>query len=140
MNSIPESQLDLLYSKDPRFSGEAYVFVGQAVEFTVGKLKKRRHVSALELLKGAVEYSRREYGAVRELVLRQWGIGSASDLGDVVYLLIGVGLLSASPGDAPEDFHVDFDLFAEPTVSGRLIRLPLIDGEPPRNRRRKDSL
>jgi len=139
MNPIPEAQLDLLFSKDPRFSGEAYVFVGQAVEYTVGKLKKRRHVSALELLKGAVEFSRQEYGAVRELVLRQWGIASAGDLGDVVYLLIGVGLLSASPGDAPEDFHVDFDLFAEPAVPKAPVRLPLIDGAPPRNRRRKDA-
>ena len=94
---------------DVVFTADAYRFVADAVNYTVEKLPEHRHVSALELLKGAREMAINEYGAVAHEVLREFGIKSASDVGKIVYLLISVNLLSSSEEDSPEDFDIDFE-------------------------------
>jgi len=43
------------------------------------------------------------------VVLRSLGIHTTGDLGDVVYNMIGVGLMSKTPYDSREDFDDVFD-------------------------------
>ncbi len=95
----------------PAYGIEAYHFVSEAVCFSVERLPERRHVSALELLEGVRCYARTAYGAVAPLLLNQWGLRSASDIGNVVFLMIDAGLLAASPEDSRADFDIDFPLF-----------------------------
>ncbi|MDR0932771.1 MAG: hypothetical protein LBM70_07130 [Victivallales bacterium] len=107
-------KIDAILKTEPRFAEAAYSFVTDAVTFTVERLPAHRHVSALELLNGVHDYAQKEFGVLGSQVLDQWGIRDASDVGKIVYLLIGSGLLSASKEDAPEDFNVAFPLFDEP--------------------------
>ena len=104
-----------LVKRDKRYTEEAYNFVSEAVNYTVAKLDAHRHVSALELLKGARELAYSQYGVVSGLVLNKWGLRRANDLGNVVYLLIGENILSASDDDRPEDFDIEFSF--EPLAS-----------------------
>ena len=97
-----------LLEHETAYTADAYRFVAEAVNYTVGKLPAHRHVSALELLKGARELAVEKYGAVACEVMRDFGLNRATDVGKVVYLLISVGLLSASEEDDQSDFEVDF--------------------------------
>lgn len=104
-----ENKIALLTERETAYTADAYRFVAEAVNFTVGRLPAHRHVTALELLKGARALAIKEYGAVAHLVLQEFGLRRASDVGKVVYLLISVNLLSASEDDSPEDFNIDFE-------------------------------
>ena len=104
-----------LVKRDKRYTEEAYNVVSEAVNYTVAKLDAHRHVSALELLKGARELAYSQYGVVSGLVLNKWGLRRANVLGHVVYLLIGENILSASDDDRPEDFDIEFSF--EPLAS-----------------------
>ena len=107
-NNDFDKAISRLLRKDVRYQPEAYQFVSEAVNYTVAKLDAHRHVSALELLKGAKEFAHSQYGAVSGLVLKKWGLHTAKDLGNVVYLLIGENILSASDDDDPNDFDIAF--------------------------------
>ena len=123
MEPTLEQRITELTAKEPAFAPDAYSFVAEAVTYTAKQLREkekregkpgaapsRRHLSALELLHGARDCAREEFGAVAGNVLREWGIVTARDFGRVVYLLIDAGVLSASPEDDPRDFEIDFDL------------------------------
>ena len=123
MEPTLEYRIAELVAKEPAFTAEAYSFVTETVTYTAkqfrekakregreGTVPARRHLSALELLHGARDYAREEFGAVAGNVLREWGIVTARDFGRVVYLLIDAGVLAASPEDDPRDFEIDFDL------------------------------
>ena len=103
-----EQVIGRLLVKDARYTPEAYCFVSEAVNYTVAKLDAHRHVSARELLEGAKSFAAGKYGVVSGLVLESWGLRSAKDLGQVVYLLIDEGVLSASEDDRIEDFNIEF--------------------------------
>ena len=123
MEPTLEQRIAELAAKEPAFASEAYSFVTEAVTYTgkilrqkekrEGKSGSRRHLSALELLHGARDYAREEFGAVAGNVLTEWGITTAADFGRVVYLLIDAGVLAASPEDDPRDFEIDFDFAGE---------------------------
>lgn len=137
MENDIERKLSALVGREPRYREEAYRFVAAAVNFTVGRLNERRHVSAAELLAGVVDFSRQEFGVMRRPVLNFWGIRSGTDVGEIVYLLIGEGILSASPEDRPGDFLINFDLFAEAEPAPPPAEpLPQLDA-PVRRRRRR---
>lgn len=120
-----------LLSHEPRYSSEAYYFIAEAVNFTVDKQQRQGHVSAAELLCGVREFAIRQYGVVAVNVLSSWGMHQESDVGNVVYLLIGAGLLKASEDDSPEDFDTGNELFyrQEPLKTVRIKKdtLPFID-------------
>ena len=131
MNIDPEiakatAELRLSY---PNYSVESYQFVSDAVAYTIGKLETHRHVSAAELLEGVKEYAFTQYGVVAPQVLRRFGLLQARNVGEVVYLLISVKLLSASPDDSPEDFNIRFSWEREESVSQKIPQLPCLDSE-----------
>ena len=103
-----DSKIAALLEQETAYTADAYRFVADAVNYTVEKLPEHRHVSALELLKGARELAIREYGAVACEVMREFGLHTAADVGKVVYLLISINLLSASEDDDLTDFDIDF--------------------------------
>ena len=131
MNIDPEiakatAELRLSY---PNYSVESYQFISDAVAYTIGKLETHRHVSAAELLEGVREYAFSQYGVVAPQVLRRFGLLQARNVGEVVYLLISVKLLSASPDDSPEDFNIRFSWEREESVSKKIPQLPCLDSE-----------
>jgi uncharacterized repeat protein (TIGR04138 family) len=107
---------------DRRYSYEAYEFVFQALEYTQKMLGRtmdlstadpsepRHHVTCRQLLDGARELAIREFGLMARVVLRQWGITSTDDFGEIVFNLIESQLMSKTDEDARTDFRGVFDL------------------------------
>ncbi|MBE6384424.1 MAG: hypothetical protein E7048_02030 [Lentisphaerae bacterium] len=129
MNISPEieqatKELRLSY---PNYTTASFQFVSKAVTYTIDKLSTHRHISALELLEGIREYAFLEYGVVAPQVLCSFGLCSARNVGEVVYLLISVGLLSASPDDSLEDFNVNFSWDEQLPAAPESEKLPCID-------------
>lgn len=109
-----EEAVDLVCCKDSRYDRDAYFFLRDALEFTIGMLKKPvvgpgRHVSGRELLEGIRCFSIREFGPIAKRVLNTWGICKSSDFGEIVFNLVGKGILGATESDKKEDFADAYD-------------------------------
>ena len=113
----------------PNYTLESYQFVSNAVSATIAKLSAHRHISAAELLVGIRNYAREQYGAVAPLVMDKMGLRTARNVGEVVYLLISVKVLSASQDDSPEDFNVAFSWEEPAREREPLPELPFLDAQ-----------
>jgi len=97
--------LDELLERDPRYPAEAYAFVMEALSHTVNRVGERRHVTGRELLGGVRELALDSWGLMARHVLRSWGITRTDDFGEIVFNLVGAGLLSKTEEDRKQDFH-----------------------------------
>ncbi len=95
--------------KDPRYKADAYPFVLNALNFTVSKLEKPRHVTGQELSEGIRLFAIDQFGAMAHAVLENWGITKTDDFGNIVFNLIDVKLLSKTDGDSIDDFKDVYD-------------------------------
>ena len=131
MESDFDRKVALILAGDKRYDAKAYRFVAEAVTYTVSRCGAHRHVSAQELLEGARQLAFSKFGRVAVLVLAGWGIKLDDDIGAVVYLLIGVGLLGESKDDSPEDFKTGQSFFPEMppvrSIRSKTDKLPFID-------------
>ena len=106
--------------RDARYAYEAYEFVFEALNHTqqmVGRVPiggerpgLEHHVSGKEILEGAVDLAREEFGFLARTVFRQWGLRRTDDVGEVVFNLIEADLLKKTDADNRADFHDVFDL------------------------------
>jgi uncharacterized repeat protein (TIGR04138 family) len=96
--------------KDSRFKAEAYALVVESLDFTMRRIGERRHVSAVELLRGFCDHAKAKYGLLAYKVIESWGVSSSGDVGRIVYQLIEVGVLSKQDSDRFEDFETDWNL------------------------------
>lgn len=131
MESEFDRKVAPLLNREPRYSKDAYAFVAEAVSFSVANLPVRGHVSASELLDGIRAFAHSKFGAVSREVLISWGLEKEDDVGNVVYLLISVDLLSESEDDSQEEFNTGCDLYPKAPVIRSVRRkgddLPYID-------------
>lgn len=128
---IMEAAVRQLREADPAYAPDAYYLVRDTVTYALDKQEVHRHLSARELVLALIEYARKEYGPLAREVLTEWGVTGPADVGRIVYKLIGVKILSASPEDRPEDFLVIGDWLPEeePAADGPAgLDLPRIDG------------
>lgn len=100
--------------RDGRYDVEAYVFVREALDFSVKALEKPtegpdRHVTAQELLGCIRTYALREFGPMTLTVLNEWGIKKTEDFGQVVFSLVESGILGKTDEDKREDFADGYD-------------------------------
>ena len=91
------------------YAPEAYSFVLRALDFTVAKLLKARHVSGKELLGGIREYGIKEFGPMALSVFEHWGVRSTLDFGQIVFNLVESGLLRKRDEDVIDDFKSVYD-------------------------------
>ena len=107
--------LDLILSRDRRYTREAYHFVREGLDFTQHKMarmsgaKDLRHVSGQELTDGMRQYALETYGPMAKLLLNEWGIHSTDDFGEIVFNLVENNLLAKTEKDTREDFAGGFD-------------------------------
>jgi uncharacterized repeat protein (TIGR04138 family) len=101
--------IDALVSSDGRFQRDAYLFVLAAVEFVVGRLAVRRHVSGRELLDGIRELGLARFGLMTMTVFEHWGVTRTEDFGAIVFQLVDGGLLSKTEEDSMRDFEGAYD-------------------------------
>lgn len=122
-----------LAEADAAYAEDAYYLVHDVVGYALDRQEVPRHLSARELVLALIEYARGEYGPLARPVLSEWGVNGPSDVGKIVYKLIGAKILSASPEDRPEDFLVIADWFPSEDADGVAavpdgLVLPRIDG------------
>mgnify|MGYP001767018874 CR=1 FL=1 len=97
--------VEAVCESDTRYKPDSYEFVMQALRFTQKKLKRSGHVSGGELSEGIRQYALKTYGPMARTVLEYWGIRSTEDLGNIVFNMITVKLLSKTEDDTLEDFR-----------------------------------
>lgn len=103
--------MDRLRAIEPRFHEQAFLFVLAALEHSQTRLPQRRHVTGAELAHACRELALTRFGVMARTVLGHWGVTSTADLGDLVFALVELGLLSSQPTDSKADFLnvYDFD-------------------------------
>ena len=106
-------EIEDLAERDGRYKRDAYLFVYDALQYTVEKLgktalpKEKRHISGRDLLFGISEYSAEQYGPLTCSVFSHWGINQTRDFGEIVFNLVEAELMSKTEDDHIEDFvHV----------------------------------
>ncbi len=109
-----ESAVAAAIEQDPRYHGDGYVFVRDALDFTIKKTRSEpgiqdRHVSGQEVLEGFRLLALQEFGPMALTVLQEWGIHRCEDIGQIVFNLIEQGVFGRSPTDAREDFRGLYD-------------------------------
>ena len=114
--------LDELLEHDARYDREAYLFLKEALEFTVKQKRKSRtsdvrHVTPAELIDGVRLYALREFGPMVPTVFDYWRVKTCADVGEMVFNLIHAGVFGKNETDSIEDFQNGFDFreaFVEP--------------------------
>jgi len=118
-----EAALAEIRRRDGKFNERAYVFVLAALEFAQTRLPARRHLSGVELAWACRDFALEQFGMLASAVLTHWGIRSTDDFGQIVFMLIDVGLLASQPTDRLEDFERVYE-FAEVFKAGAGYRWP----------------
>ena len=101
--------LEKIAEEDTRYNFEAYTFLMSALNYTVNKLDKPRHVTGQELLEGIREYGLEQFGPMTRTVFEHWGIKATEDFGRIVFNLVDVGLLGKTEQDSINDFKNIYD-------------------------------
>jgi len=99
-----EAALAEIRRRDGKYNERAYVFVLAALEFAQTKLPARRHLSGVELAWACRDFALEQFGMLANSVLTHWGINTTEDFGQIVFMLIDVGLLARQQSDRLEDF------------------------------------
>lgn len=137
-----DAAVENILHRDKRFEAGAYFFLKEALDFTLKRTREEhgeeRHVSGKELLHGYRDYALQEFGPMARTLLREWGVHTCSDVGDMVFHLIEEGMFGKQDSDTKEDFrdHFDFDeafqqpfLPAQPAIEESTVAQPA--EEPP---------
>ena len=118
-----EAALAEIRKRDGKFNERAYVFVLAALEFAQTRLPARRHLSGGELAWACRDFALEQFGMLASAVLTHWGVHTTEDFGQIVFMLIDVGLLARQPTDRIEDFEHVYD-FADVFKAGAGYRWP----------------
>jgi uncharacterized repeat protein (TIGR04138 family) len=102
MNDL--DKLREIVKRDKRYQLEAYIFVLEALEYTLKKIGTRRHVSGKELLEGIKEVAKDRFGGLAKMVFERLGIYTTEDFGEIVFNLVDEGLMTKTEKDSKEDF------------------------------------
>jgi uncharacterized repeat protein (TIGR04138 family) len=106
----PDELLDEILAADQRYARDAYIFVSEALGYTVQRSGRVGHVTGPELCEGLAEFALRQFGRLARLVLESWGLGTSEDVGEIVFNMVEVGLLRKTEDDRREDFAGALDL------------------------------
>jgi uncharacterized repeat protein (TIGR04138 family) len=127
MAVIPLQSLEESVRADGRYRPDAFVFLLRGLEYTSAAIhgerrgRRPRHISGRELCEGLRALASSSWGPLARVVLERWGIRRTRDFGEMVYFLIGLGLLGKQDEDRIEDFD---DVYAFDEAFGR-YRIPV---------------
>lgn len=119
--------LDTVVAADARYTRDAYIFLRDALDFTIKQKKKNkeetgsRHVSGPELLEGIRQFALKEFGPMVPTVFEYWGVRKCEDFGQMVFNLIKAGVFGKTDSDSLEDFSGGYDFheaFVKPFAVG----------------------
>ena len=95
--------------RDGRYHERAYLFVLAALEYCQRRRKARGHIPGDELARACRDFAIDQFGLTARTVLSHWGIQATDDFGEIVFVLIDVGLLIQPPSDRMQDFESVYD-------------------------------
>jgi uncharacterized repeat protein (TIGR04138 family) len=101
--------MEQIRAREARFDERAYLFVLAALEHCQTRLTERRHITGPELAHACRELALQRFGVTAKLVLEHWGVQGTSDIGDIVFTLVDLGLLISQPQDTRNDFSEVYD-------------------------------
>ena len=107
--------IEELAEADGRYAKAAYLFIYDALQYTVEKLgkenlpKQQRHVSGRELVQALSDYGMDQFGPLTASVFEHWGVRETRDFGEIVFNLVGANLMSKTEDDCIEDFTDVYD-------------------------------
>jgi uncharacterized repeat protein (TIGR04138 family) len=116
-----------LAERDGRYRVDAYLFVHQTLAYAELQRGQRRetsgeagedlrptdmHFSPQQLCEAIRQYAQEVFGMMAPVVLKNWGVRSTSDFGEIVFQLIDIGELTKTETDHRCDFDgvYDFEL------------------------------
>lgn len=130
-------KLDLIVQQDSRFDREAYLFLRDALDYTVKARKKAKegtdHVTGQQLLEGIRQYALKQYGPMVLTVFGYWGVQRCEDFGDMVFNFIREGIFGKTDTDSIEhfsggySFHEAFVVPYLPEPNGAAVRRPAVN-------------
>ena len=117
-----DDALDALLTRDGRYERDAYLFLRDALDFTVKEAHRgtgatasgggnSRHVTGQELLDGVRRYALEQFGPMVPTVLAEWRVASTEDFGRMVFNLIDASIFGRTERDSLDDFHGGFDFY-----------------------------
>ena len=109
-----QEAVETVCQEDRRYNPEAYAFLRDSLEATIKRRKKSNkevlsHVGAAELLDGFRLHALAEFGPMALMVLNYWGLTQTSDVGQMVFNLVQVGIFGKTDEDTVESFRDLFD-------------------------------
>jgi uncharacterized repeat protein (TIGR04138 family) len=104
-----EERLKAVAARDGRYAVAAYRFVYEALDFTVKRIGRKRHVTGRELLEGIKDLAIEQFGGLALMVFGVWGVRVTGDFGNIVFNLVDANLMSRSDSDTRQDFEDVFD-------------------------------
>lgn len=127
--SITQLKISEYCARCGKYPPDAYEFVTDCVIRQVNSQAAPRHLTALELLQGLSKQLEAEFGLLAGEVLKNWQIKTASDIGEIVFDLIKLNILSASADDRREDFDIEFSFHTAPSFRNKHCNreIPKID-------------
>lgn len=102
-----DAVMDRVLERDRRYARPAYLFVQRALHYYREKHGLGTgvgHIKGQQVLNGVRELALEEFGPMARTVLNDWGLVAGEDVGEIVYNLIGAGLMSKTVEDKKEDF------------------------------------
>ena len=109
MSAEKTASIRKIVIQNPKYTAQAYYFIFDALDFTITRLNKVRHVTGRELLHGIREFATEHFGFLARTVLAEWGVHSTGDFGEIVFNLVEAGLLSRTENDTRADFVDIYD-------------------------------
>jgi uncharacterized repeat protein (TIGR04138 family) len=106
----PEEMLEAILACDGRYARDAYIFVSEALTYTVQQRGESGHVTGRELCEGLAAFALGQFGRLARTVLTSWGLRRTEDIGEVVFNMVEEGLLRKTDEDSRDDFAGVLDL------------------------------
>jgi len=94
---------------DNKYERGAYLFVYDALHWTLASRQATGHITGQVLLEGIKEYAISKFGYLGQCVFEQWGVRTSEDIGVIVFSLARHSLLGKSENDSPDDFVGGWD-------------------------------
>jgi len=106
-----EQELRKIIEKDPRYLIDAYVFVRYALDYTMRTLGRKGHVTGRQLLEGVRQFALEKFGPMARFMLREWGVTTCQDFGNIVFNMVDNHLLGKTEEDSIDDFKNGYDFY-----------------------------
>lgn len=109
-------RLEEAIRSDGRYPPAAYELLHRGLAYTTRKVygdlpgDAPRHVTGRQLCEGLRELAAHTWGPLAPLVLARWNIRRTRDFGEMVFLLVEMGLMGKQDSDRIEDFDDVYDI------------------------------